>query len=152
MKLQDVGHREVVTALEDDSLFAAAKKMREAHVGDVVVVRRRNARYQPVGMLTDRDIVVATIALKVPLEMLSVGDVMTMSVVSVRENDSLGKVLERMREHGVRRIPVLGRNNELRGIVAIEDIICFLSKQLSILSEIFARERKFESRRRLRIA
>lgn len=152
MNLKDLGQREVVTAFAGDSLFTAAKKMRDAHVGDVVVVKRRGARLVPVGILTDRDIVVATVALKVPLEVLSVGDVMTYSLVSARENESLSKVLQMMKMHGVRRIPIVGKGGDLKGIIAVEDIVRFMTEQLSVLSDIFARERNLETRRRLRIA
>lgn len=152
MNLKEVGTREVITAFRDESLIAAAKKMRDAHVGDVVVVKRRGTRLVPVGILTDRDIVVATVALKVPVDVLSVGDVMTYSLISARETDGISKALELMRDHGVRRIPIVGKAGDVKGIVAIEDIIGFMTEQLSTISEIFSRERKLETRRRLKIA
>lgn len=152
MILKNVGHREVVTAFEEDSLHFAAKKMREGHVGDVVVVKRKGGKLVPVGMLTDRDIVVATVALKAPLAKLAVGDVMSASLISARECDGLGQVLGLMKQNGIRRVPLVGKNGELKGIVVIEDILRFLAMELSSATEVFSRQRKLEVKRRLSLA
>ncbi|MGZ3712349.1 MAG: CBS domain-containing protein [Bdellovibrionota bacterium] len=152
MILKDVGHKEVVTAVGEDSLYEASRKMRDNHVGDVVVVKRRNGKLVPIGMLTDRDIVVATLALKVPVETLSVGDVMTFSPVVAREDEPLGRVLNLMKRHGIRRIPLVAKNGDLRGIVAAEDIMQFLARELFSLSEVFSVQRKLEPKRRIKLA
>lgn len=77
MPIGEICNREVVIVRKEDSILEAAKLMREYHVGDVVVVDDREGRVIPLGILTDRDIVVELIAKEVPLDSVSVQDVMS---------------------------------------------------------------------------
>jgi CBS domain-containing protein len=152
MGLVDIGRRKVVTAERETSLNDAARIMREAHVGDVVVVDQQGAHPAPVGILTDRDIVMATVAIGATPGAFNVDDVMTSSLVTVSEEDSVAKVILLMKEHGVRRIPILGAKAELAGIISIEDVISHLAEELSSLAEVSSRQYQMEIQRRRKIA
>jgi CBS domain-containing protein len=126
----------------------AARLMREQHVGDLVVVETRGNASVPVGILTDRDIVVGVVARQVAPEGVTVSDAMTRNVLTVREDASLEFALREMRRHGVRRAPVVRANGDLVGIIAIDDVIQHLAEQLGRLADLIRVEQETEQRAR----
>ncbi len=149
MKTGDVCNREVVFIQRDASVFEAASLMREHHVGDLVVVEEKeNGRRTPVGILTDRDIVLEVIAEGVDIGGVVVGDIMSFELVTVAEDDDLFDTLKRMRLKGVRRLPVVDRGGALVGIVTVDDLLDLLAEQVSDLARIIQREQTHERERR----
>jgi len=122
----------VVTVREFDELSAAARLMRERHVGYLIVVEPQplDARLKPVGVLTDRDIVVGVLARDADIRALRVGDVMTREPVVVDEDKSIAFALKEMRRIGVRRLPVVGSAGCLVGVLSLDDVIEVLAKEL----------------------
>ncbi len=152
MKLSKIGQRKVVTITKETSLEDAARMMREHHVGNVVVVEGRNGRRFPQGILTDRDIVMATIALGAPASAFTAEEVMTSSLYTVAENESLESVIDLMKTKGVKRVPILGREEELVGIISLEDVMALLSTEISALAEVAKRQKEVEIDRRRKLA
>ena len=148
MDLEKIGKKKVVTILEQEGVGDAARLMRENHVGDIIVVEEHNHKMIPIGMVTDRDIVMATLAVGASPDPFTVGDVMTTNLVTVRENETLNHVIDLMKVHGIKRLPIIGKNQELLGIIAVEDIMSFLSSELSALSEVSQRQKEVEFQRR----
>jgi CBS domain-containing protein len=148
MKTTDICNREVVTVGAHDSLRDAAALMRQHHVGDVVVVERSGGYLAPLGILTDRDIVVEVVAGGVELEDVTVGDAMTGDLGTAGEDDDLLSTLERMRENAVRRLPVIDAKGVLVGIVTLDDIIGLLAKELTEVWALIVRERRHEAEQR----
>ena len=138
--------REVVITEKDSSILDVAQLMRTYHVGDVVVVEHRGEQAVPVGIITDRDIVVEVIAQEVDLNAVTVGDVMSYDLLSVREDEGIWEVLLQMCDRGVRRIPVVNEAGGLEGILALDDMIELLAEELTLLARIAGsgpdRERK----------
>lgn len=124
----NVGHlcqRNPVTVRPFDELVDAAQLMREKHVGHLIVAEpldRENA-FRAVGVLTDRDIVISVVAKNVDVKSLRVSDVMTREPVVAFAEESPGSALKKMRKMGVRRLPVVGSQQELVGVISIDDII-----------------------------
>ena len=141
--------RDVVVAFPDDSLVEAARRMRHCHVGALVVIEEDDYAKVPVGMLTDRDIVVSVVA-KDPedLTRLQVGDVMTTDILTAEEDEAVDHVIARMRTAGVRRIPVVDGDESLVGILALDDLLDIVAEQLDNLARLVTRERKVEIRNR----
>jgi CBS domain-containing protein len=146
MNAGEICNREVVVAYRDMGLVEAAGLMRENHVGSLVVVVDRLSERVPVGMLTDRDLTVAVIAKEVDPQPLTVRDVMSTELVTVREQDSMADALRLMRERGVRRLPVLTRSGALAGILTIDDMLDIVAEQLNDVVHAIARERVRETR------
>lgn len=96
-------NREVVFASGDESVQAGARLMREHHVGDLVLVEDQGSRRVPVGIVTDRDLVVEVMAAGVAPEDIKLADVVTGSFFMVHEDHSLFDALEMMRARGGRR-------------------------------------------------
>ncbi len=123
--------RDTLALRRSDEVIKAAQLMRERHVGYLVVTEPgATGRGRPVGVLTDRDIVVAVVARKVDAEKIAVGDVMTQPAVTVRATDPVEKALHEMRRVGVRRLPVVDQQGMLLGIVSRDDVLSFIARQL----------------------
>lgn len=140
--------RSVTIAFRDTPLVAAARLMRQNHVGCLVVVEEAGGLRQVIGLLTDRDIVIAVVAPGLDPARLTVGDVMSAEVVSAREDDSLIDLMRAMRAKGVRRVPVVGARGELIGIATLDDVLVILAEELGLLAA--AIDREGERERRLR--
>ena len=140
MPIGEICNREVVVMKKKDSILEAAKLMRDHHVGDVVVVEDKEGQAIPVGILTDRDIVVELIAKEVPLDSVLVEDVMSANLVSAQENQGIWDTIKCMRRKGIRRIVVTGEKGNLVGILSSDDLIDLLSGELSDLVKTFMRE------------
>jgi CBS domain-containing protein len=125
--------RSVTIAFRRTALNGAARLMRENHVGSLVVVDEVAGLRIVVGILTDRDIVTAVVASDLDPSMLLVEDVMTTDLVTAREEDSLIDLMHTMRRKGVRRIPVVGGQGELLGVVTLDDVLDILAQELGLL-------------------
>ena len=140
----DLCTRQVVVAPPSLSVDEAARLMRERHVGCIVVVDQGDGGRLPIGILTDRDIVMAVVAKDADAKTLRTGDVMTATLASVRESDTLYDVLSTMRSRGVRRVPVTGPHGTLAGILTLDDVLNALAGQLQALGSVVGRERRQE--------
>lgn len=148
MKAGELCSREVITATREMTIAAAARLMRDRHVGSLVVVEDSGNRQEPVGIITDRDIVIEVIAENVGVDEVTVGDIMTYALLKVNVQDSIFETAQRMRARGVRRVPVIEATGELAGILALDDILELLSEELSLLTRVTSREAEQEKKKR----
>lgn len=123
--------RHVVTAKLDDTVFDVASCMRAMRVGSVVVVRNG----KPVGMLTDRDIVLRVVAEGLDPRAVLVSSIVTYDAITVMRTDGFETAVRTMREHGVRRVPIVDEEGRLTGIVTADDLVALIGRELSALSE-----------------
>lgn len=150
MTVGDICNRDVVVAPRGEMVVDAAKRMRTAHVGDLVVVENRNGRHVPVGIVTDRDIVIAAVAGDPEhINYLLVGEVMTPDLVTAVEHDSIEVAVRKMREHGIRRLPIVSASGALIGILTLDDVLRYLTAQQSELVALVTREQKRERQYRI---
>jgi len=140
MTIGKVCNREVVFIHAQASVPEAARLMREHHVGDLVVTKEKTGKRVPVGIVTDRDIVLEVIAEGVGMDDVSVGDIMSDNLVTARESDGLLETIKVMRAKGIRRLPVVNDDNELVGILSVDDLIDLFSEQIVDLARLIARE------------
>lgn len=128
MKIGAICTRDVVVAPPKTTIIDEAKLMRETHVADVVAVDVQDGRKVPVGILTDRDIALSVVANNADhIQSLVMHDVMTDDLVTAREDEDLEIALTRMKEHGVRRLPVVDAAGALVGILTLDDILQHLA-------------------------
>lgn len=145
MKVGEVCNREVVVVNRDQSILDAAKLMRSFHVGDVVVVQDAGSVRTPVGILTDRDIVVKLLAREIDLAAVSIGDAMSFDLVTAGEEDSVIDAIEKMRNQGVRRIPVVSSQGGLEGILSLDDCLELVAEQVDDLVQLIKTEQRREN-------
>lgn len=142
-----IGHLcnpEVVVTGRGMTVRAAAQLMRERHVESLIVVEDADHKRLPVVVVTDRDIVVAVVALGLDAEAIRVEDVMSGELLAVDEDAGIAETLELMHLRGVRRMPVTRADGALAGIVTVDDLFSLLAEEMASLSKIVSRGRKRE--------
>jgi CBS domain-containing protein len=145
MTVGEVCNRNVVVAPKTEMIVDAAKRMRTSHVGDLVVVENRGGGHVPIGIVTDRDIVISVVAGDPEhINYLLVSDVMSDDLVTARERESVEAALKKMEEHGVRRLPIVDAEGLLVGILTLDDVLQYLTAQQSELVALVAKEQRRE--------
>jgi CBS domain-containing protein len=134
MPISECSNIGVVCCGPDASVGDVAALMRKHHVGDVVVVEETDAGRMPIGIVTDRDIVLETVALQVDVKVFTASDIMTAPIVTVGEQEGLIETLRLMRNHKIRRMPVVTQAGTLFGIVTADDIMNLLAMELSMMT------------------
>jgi CBS domain-containing protein len=132
-------NRDVVVTNGDSSVAEAAALMREFHVGDVVVLDDGDER-RPIGLVTDRDVTVAVVALGLDPEQLTARDIMSKTLVTVSEDEDFWEALAVMRKHGIRRLPVVNDRQGLEGILTLDDALALVSEAMADLVVLVSRE------------
>ncbi len=141
MRAGELCIRDVVTAHEDESALVAARRMTQLHVGDLVVVQPRPfGPPLPIGMVTDRDLVVQVMARGRAPSTTKVREIMHHEVVTVTEEEDIEAAAARMRAHAVRRLPVVDRNGALQGVLSLDDVIGWLGEQLQTATELLEKQ------------
>lgn len=148
MLLKDVYMPDVAYCTAETRAIEAAHLMRHRHVGDLVVVDDPTGDRIPVGVVTDRDIVVEVLGNDLDPETTKVGDIMRTPVVIAADSEDTAQALERMRAHGVRRLPVVGAGGMLVGIVTLDDLLKVFATEAAVLLEIVSKEQMHEHRAR----
>ena len=144
MSVGEFCNREVIVANKDTTVVEIAQLMRQHHVGSIVIVESNGSNNVPVGIITDRDIVLEIVAPQLDLDAVTAGDIMSGELLIAREVDGLWETLKRMRSHGVRRVPVINDEEVLLGILSVDDILEILSNEFSELVSLMNRERHKE--------
>jgi len=129
MKLSDIFSKYVVTAAPQETLEAVALQMQKHNVGMVVVVEDR----RPVGIVTDRDLALALAVQGAPPH-APVEGVMTRKVLAIPDEMDVFAATRFIRECGVRRLPIVDRDDRLVGVVTLDDLVRFLGAELQNLA------------------
>jgi predicted transcriptional regulator len=148
MRVGDYCRRGVVTINGDASITDAARTMRDHHVGFLVVLDKEKTQQAPVGVLTDRDIVVQIDARGVDPKSVAVSDVMTPQPVLAHEDDDLHDLMQGMHAAGVRRVPVIDAAGALTGIIAVDDVFEIVAGLMQNVCGTIDSEQRMEQKRR----
>lgn len=148
MTIGEICNREVIVIQRDETIQEAAKLMRQFHVGAIIVIDKPNGGAVPVGVITDRDLVVEVMATELDETVITVGDIMTPELFTVTENTAIDEAVELMRKKTVRRLPVVDDSGELIGILTLDDALQLLAEQLLDLAKLVRYEQKKEERHR----
>jgi len=148
MAVGRVCNRDVVIVREEESLRDAARLMRTRHVGALIVVEEAEGSRIPIGIVTDRDIVLALLQRESDLENLSVADAMSREALRLIETEDVSDAIDRMRTKAVRRAPVVDAAGSLIGVVSIDDLLDVLVDQLADLVRLIQRQPDREHLRR----
>ncbi len=148
MKVREFCSRVVAVAIPSTDLREAARMMREHHVGSLIVIDQLTGATKPIGIITDRDIVVRAVAPGIDPQTLTVQDVMRPELSVLRDDAGVFEAAETMASNGARRLPVVTRDGDLIGIVSLDDVMRVLATELSFLVATVARstEREVETR------
>ena len=148
MTIGAICNREVVTVQRNASVQHAAMLMRQYHVGDVVVIEARKEKIVPVGVVTDRDIVIDLVATELDCKVITTGDIMLTNIIVIKESAGVLEAIQTMTAKGVRRLPVVDDEGGLVGIVTLDDMLLLLAKEFGALSKLVIREQENEATKR----
>jgi len=148
MHIGEICTVQTIYCKRDETVQGAALLMRKHHVGDLIVVDQPDGERIPIGIVTDRDIVVSVIALGLDPASLLVGDIMSDDLLVTGEDDDVYETIERMRARGIRRVPVVDAAGSLTGIVSADDLLEFLAEEMGELSRIASHQQSHERRAR----
>jgi len=146
MKVGQYCKRSVVSIASYVDIAAAAQLMREQHIGFVIAYKQGDDLHHPIGVLTDRDIVLQVTAPCVDPKSITVDDVMARQPLIASEDDELTEVLQAMRLAGIRRVPVVDVRGALVGVIAIDDVIDVVTGLLCDISGSIKSEQRQEWR------
>jgi CBS domain-containing protein len=148
MKLKELCTPDVVSCTAEINALHAARLMRDHHVGDLVILDENSEDGTPIGIVTDRDIVVEVLAKDLDPAKVTLREIMRVPLVLARASEEVEQALERMRTHGVRRVPMLDDEGKLAGIISLDDLLMRLAADAGALAQVIAREQDREHRLR----
>lgn len=135
MTVRDLMREDVVTAVASTPIDEVAALMRDENVGSVVI----EGTDGPAGIVTDRDLAVDVLAESGDPTVVTAGDVMTPDPVTIDVDAGVFDLVSAMSEAAVRRMPVVD-GDELVGIIALDDLIVLLARELDNLAGVIAAE------------
>lgn len=143
MSIGSICSREVIIARAGETLRTAAELMADEGVGCIVVYELdEESRRIPTGMLTDRDIVLATLRERKGLEELLIAEAMSPDPLVIHDSEEIDEAVERLRAHGVRRAPVVDVHGALVGVVSLDDLLEVIAEQLNDIAHLIRRQVK----------
>jgi len=145
MPVGEICNRDVIIVRREDTILTAAKLMRQNHVGDVVVVDEKDGSRLPVGIVTDRDLVVEIMATELDQKVITAGDIMIEELVTVKENLGVFEAIQYMRANAIRRLPVVDERGALVGILTLDDLLQLLSEELVAIARLITSQQQKEA-------
>lgn len=120
-KCSDVMTEDLVYCLPDDSVSKAAQLMKKEDIGPVLVVDNEQTKTL-IGIVTDRDLALKVVGEGRDAQNTKVSEVMTRKLVTCRADDDVEQAMKAMAQYQLRRIPVVGENMTLVGIISQADV------------------------------
>lgn len=148
MTIGAICNRKVITVKPEDSVFQAASLMRQHHIGDVVVAKKHQDMIIPIGIVTDRDVVVEITATGLDPQAITVGDIMPSVIETIKDSAGVMDALRLMSKKGIRRLPVVNDDGALTGIFTMDDALTLLAKEIGMIGGLLAQELKNEATHR----
>ena len=137
MTVLQICQRDVDLVDLDESAWAAAERMHQRSVGSLIVLNRLN---QPIGIVTDRDLVVKILAPEKSPRTTRVRDIMTTPVKTVLDSASVEWALSVMRDSEIRRLPVVDGEGRLVGVMTLDDILTMLANEFHEIGRLLNRQ------------
>lgn len=148
MNIGYICQRGIVTIDRARSLVDAAGMMRDHHVGALVVVDESSEHSLVAGVVTDRDIVVGALARGDDPAQTQVGSLVSGRVFSVSEEMGLSEAIGVMRDGGVRRLLVTDTDQQLVGVVSLDDVMDALASEFNGVVSVIRTGLKHEEQER----
>ena len=124
---------DVVFVDQDMPILEVAKLMRDREVGDVIVTKYSSEKTKPVGMITDRDLVIGILAEKKSAETMRAADLMTQPVTVAYESDGIYDLIKTMKKEGIGRLPIVDDQGSLLGIITAKKLLQLLAQEFNDL-------------------
>jgi len=112
------------------------------------VVEKVQDAVLPVGIVTDRDVVIEIIAPGLDPHVITVGDIMLPAIFTIEENAGIFDAIRLMADKGIRRLPVVKKDGGLTGIITLDDLLLLLAKEFCSFAKLLTREQQNETEKR----
>jgi CBS domain-containing protein len=132
-----IGIENVDTARADESVWLAAERMHQRVVGALVVV---NEIRQPMGIVTDRDLVERVLTKRRDVDETLVGEVMTTDLETIDESASLETAMTKMRQGQFRRLPIVDNEGRLTGLICLDDVLMYFARGIAAIGQVLRSE------------
>jgi CBS domain-containing protein len=134
----------VVAVVEPETAAAVvAQLMRKHHIGALVVVDAQE-KTRPVGIVTDRDLVLELMAEGLDPAVFTAGDIMSVDLVLASPEMDAMEAVQLMKKNRLRRLVLADEQGRLVGIVTMEDVLTLLTQELASLAAALAGARNRE--------
>ena len=120
-KCRDVMTENLVFATPGDPVSEVARLMKREDIGPVLIVDNKQSKTL-VGIVTDRDLAIKVVGEGRDPQTTKVDEVMTRKLVTCRADDAVDIAMKAMAQNQLRRIPVVGENTKLVGIISQADV------------------------------
>jgi CBS domain-containing protein len=135
--IESISQRDIDSISADDSIATAADRMHQRTVGSLIVVDDAN---RPVGIITDRDLVIRALADAKDVDLTPVNEVMPPDIVVATGDTPISSALRLMREGPFRRLPVVDREGMLVGLVTLDDVLMRYAREFSEVGSLIEAE------------
>lgn len=146
MPISDICSPGLVTVQKGASIQFVAALMKRLHVGTVIVVESETHPNKPIGIITDRDIVLKAVAENLNLSQLHVGDIMSQNLAMIEKEKGVYDAIKIMRKRGVRRLLVVDGDQRLCGILSSDDLLQMLGDEMSEIGSLFQSQSRNEEK------
>ena len=124
---------DVVFVDQNIPLIEVAKIMKLRKVGDVIVTKSINQKVKPVGIITDRDLVVGVLADKKSIETMCASDLMAQPITIAYDTDGIYDMIKTMKKEGIGRLPIVDEEGTLLGIITAKKLLQLLAQEFNDL-------------------
>jgi len=136
MRVSEICTRDVVFCERLATVTQIAQLMREHHVGDLIVGQQQDEKLLPVGIITDRDLVIRVLAADSGSAQSTAGQLMSSPLIHAHEDEFVYEAIGRMQANGIRRLPVLDASGFLIGMLTLDDVVEFLAEELTQIARV----------------
>lgn len=135
MSVQAICQKDVVTVERHSPLIEVSQQMQKHHVGSVVVTENFEGKKIPCGIITDRDIALALGSSGKPQD-LPVEQIMQSHPITVSKSEGLFQTIKKMRDYGIKRLPVVEDDGSLFGVISADDLLTLMAEEIGHLAKI----------------
>jgi CBS domain-containing protein len=136
LQVEDVMVEEVVTTEEDTTVMQAVKIMNKLEIGCLIVVKKG----KPAGILTERDLLRRVLAKSKDPKKTIVSEVMTKPLVFSKPHMEVEEAVKLMFKMKIKKLPVVGKNGQLAGLITLTDLVRFQPQMISIIKKLSVKE------------
>ena len=147
MHIGEICTRSLVTCYRETTAAELAQKMRDQHVADVLVVEDHAGRLTPVGLVTDRDLVVDVIARGRDPSQVRAADLMCIDLETALDSELIYDAIWHMRKRQILRLPIVDAHGALVGVLTADDVAEFLASELTEVARLRKRNPALQSGR-----
>lgn len=140
MSVGRICSRVVMTASPSEDARVAARRMADNDVGTLVIMDGTHPR-QAVGILTDRDIAIRCVADRLDPDETPIADLMSSPVQCVSEHTPIEEAVDRMARAGIRRLVVLGDENNVAGLLSLDDVLDVIVGETAAIGRLLERQK-----------